>query len=80
MRLITSLRRDQPANHGMLQKELITGSRKSATQNAKVLLKMSISNLREIWSNTALFEFGLVKSDVRQLTINEGYTLLPKFL
>ena len=80
MRLITSLRRDQPANHGTLQKELITGSRKSATQNAKVLLKMSISNLREIWSNTALFEFGLVKSDVRQLTINEAYTLLPKFL
>ena len=80
MRLITSLRRDQPANHGTLQKELITGSRKSATQNAKVLLKMSISTLREIWSNTALFEFGLAKSDVRHLTKNEAYTLLPKFL
>ena len=39
----------------------------SATQNAKLLLKMPISNLREIWSNTALFEFGLAKSDVRQL-------------
>ena len=58
---------NQPANHGMLQEELITGSRNSATQNAKLLLKMAISNLREIRSNTALFEFGLAKSDVRKL-------------
>ena len=67
MHLIISLRRNQPANHGMLQKKFITGSRNSATQNAKFLLKMSISNLREIWSNTALFEFGLAKSDMRKL-------------
>ena len=46
-------------------KELITGSRNSVTQNAKLLLKMPISNLREIWSKMALFEFGPAKSDVR---------------
>ena len=51
----------------MLQKELITGFSNSAAQNATSLLKMPISNLREIWSNTALFEFGLAKSDIRQL-------------
>ena len=67
MRLIISLRRNQPANYGMLQKELITGSRNSATQNAKLLLKMPISTLGEIGSNTALYEFGLENSDVRQL-------------
>ena len=67
MRLIISLRRNQPANHNVLQKEPITGSRNSATQNAKLLLKMPISNLRHIWSNKALFEFSLAKSDIRQL-------------
>ena len=67
MRLITFLRRNLPANHGVLQKELLTGSRNSATQNAKLLLKIPILNLREIWSNTALSEFGLAKSDIRQL-------------
>ena len=60
-------RRNQPANYGMVQKELITGSSNSATQDAKLLLKMPISNLSEIWSNTDLFEFGLAKSDIRQL-------------
>ena len=49
----------------MLQKELTTGSRNLVTQNAK--LSMTISNLREIWSNMVLFEFGLAKSDIRQL-------------
>ena len=48
MRVIISLRRNQPANHDMLQKELIAGSRNSATQNATMLSKMPISNLREI--------------------------------
>ena len=67
MRLIISLTRNQPVNYGMLQKELITGSRNSATQNAKLFLKMPISNLRETLNNTALFEFGLTKPDVRQL-------------
>ena len=67
MRLIISLRRKQWANHGMLQEELITSSRNSAIQNPKLLLKMPISNLGEIWSNTALFKFGLSKSYVGQL-------------
>ena len=49
----------------MLQKELINGSRESVTQNAKLLLRMSILNLREIWSSMALFEFGLGKFDIR---------------
>ena len=40
MRLVISLRRNQPANNDMLQKELITGSSNSATQNAKLLLKI----------------------------------------
>ena len=59
--------RNQPPNHGMLQKEFITYSKSSTTQNATLLLKMPVSNLREIWSNKALPEFGLAKSDVRQL-------------
>ena len=67
MSLIISLRRYQPANHGMLQKELITGPRNTATQNTKLLLKMPMSNLREICNSTALFEFCPAKSDVRQL-------------
>ena len=67
MRLIIFLRRKEPANPGMLQKELITGSRNSATQKAKLLLKVPISNVRKIWSNAALFEFDLRKSYVRQL-------------
>ena len=28
---------------------------------------MTISNLKKTWTNTALFEFGLAKSDIRQL-------------
>ena len=67
MRLIIFLSRHQPANHGLLQKDLLTGSRNSAAQNAKLLLKMPILNLREIWRNTVLLEFGLIKADVRQL-------------
>ena len=67
MRLSISLTRNQPVNHGMLQKELITGSRNSATQNTKLFLKMLISNLRETLNNTALFEFALAKPDVKQL-------------
>ena len=67
MRLIIFLRRNQPDNHSMLQKELLTGSRNSATQNAKLLLKMPILNLRKIWSNTTLLDFDLAKSDIRQL-------------
>ena len=60
MRLFISLTRNQPVNHGMLQKELITGSRNSATQNAKLFLKMPLSNLKETLNDTALFEFALV--------------------
>ena len=67
MRLIIALRRNQPATHGMLQKELILDSRNPATQNAKLLLKITISNLREIWSNMVLFKFGVAKFDIRQL-------------
>ena len=63
-RLIICLKKNQPANHDMLQKELINGSRESVTQNAKLLLRMSILNLREIWSSMALFEFGLGKFDI----------------
>ena len=59
--------RNQTANHGMVQKELITGTSNSARQDAKLLLNMPVLNLREIWSSTALFEFGLAKSDIRQL-------------
>ena len=62
--LIIYLRRNQPANHDMIKQELITGSRNPATQNAKLLLKMTISNLWEIWSNTVLFEFGPATSDI----------------
>ena len=51
----------------MQQVEPITDSRNPATLDAKLLLKMAISNLKEIWSNTALFEFGLLESDIRQL-------------
>ena len=67
MRLIIFLSRHQPANHGLLQKELLTGSRNSAAQNAKLLLKMPILNLRESWRNTVLLEFGLIKFDIIQL-------------
>ena len=69
MRLIISLRRNQPANHNVLQKEPTTGSRNSATQNAKLLLKMPISNVREIRSNTVLPEFGLASFNIRQLPL-----------
>ena len=61
MRLIIFVRRNQPANHGMLQKELITGPRNSARRNAKLLLKVPISNLGE-----NLHKF-LANSDIRQL-------------
>ena len=88
MRLIILLRRNQPANNSMLQKERIADSRNSATQNEKLLLKTSISNLREIWSNTALFEFGLAKSKretadlakTAALTKSEVQERFPKYL
>ena len=50
----------QSATRVMLQTELII-------QNTKLLLKMIFSNLQKTWTNTALFEFGLAKSDIRQL-------------
>ena len=43
----------------MLQKEFMI-------QNTKLLLKMTISNLKKTWTSTALFEFGLAKFDLRQ--------------
>ena len=49
-----SLRGNQPATYDMLQKEIINGFRKTARQNEKLLLKITVSNLRDIWSNTAL--------------------------
>ena len=59
MRLIISLRENQPATHGMLQKEIINGFRKPALQNTRLLLKIVIiSDLRDTWSNTALADFG----------------------
>ena len=58
--LFISLARIQSATRSMLQKELII-------QNTKLLLKMTISNLKKTWTNTALFQFGLAKSDIRQL-------------
>ena len=59
--LIISLESIQSATRVMRQKELII-------QNTKLLLKMTISNLKKAWTNTALFEFGLAKSDIRQLS------------
>ena len=56
--LIISLRENQPATQGMLQKEIINCFRKLAWQNTKLLLKMIISDLRDTYSNTALTEFG----------------------
>ena len=56
--LIIFLTENQPATHHMLQKEIINGFRKPAGQNAKLLLKLIISDLRDTWSNTALTEFG----------------------
>ena len=56
---------NQQATHGMLHKEIINDFRKPARQNAKLLLKMTISNLRDIWSNKALIEFGQAKYDIR---------------
>ena len=50
----------QSATCAMLQNQTII-------QNTKSLLKMIISNLKKTWTNTALFEFGLAKSDIRQL-------------
>ena len=58
--LIISLASIQPATSAMVQKELII-------ENTKSLLKMTISNLKKTWTNTALFEFGLAKPDIRQL-------------
>ena len=51
--------RIQPATRAMLQKQLIK-------QNTKLLLKMTVSNLKKTCTNTALFEFSLAKSDIRQ--------------
>ena len=48
----------------MLQKELVTRPRNPATQNAKLLLKIPILSLREIWNNTAFFELDLAISDL----------------
>ena len=59
LRLIIFLARIQPATRAIPQKELII-------QNTKLLLKMIISNLKKTWTNTALFEFSLAKSDIRQ--------------
>ena len=56
---------DQPATHGMLQKEIIKRFRKPTRQNAELLLKMTTSNLRDVWNNTVLIEFGQAKSDIR---------------
>ena len=52
--------RIQPASRAMLQKELII-------KNTELLLKMTASNLKKTWTNTALFEFGLANSDIRLL-------------
>ena len=60
MLLIISLSRIQPATHAMLQIEFII-------KNTKLILKMTISNLKKSWTNTALFEFSLAKSDIKQL-------------
>ena len=60
MRLVISYARIHPTTHAMPQKELII-------KNTKWLLKMTISYLRKTWTNTALFEFALAKSDMRQL-------------
>ena len=65
VRSIIFLRGKELATHGMLQKEIISGFRKPARQNVKLLLKMTISNLMDIWSNTTLIEFGQAKSDLR---------------
>ena len=59
VRITISLVRIQSATRAMLQKQLII-------QNTKLLLKMTISNLKKICTNTALFDFGLPKSDIRQ--------------
>ena len=56
MHLIISLARIQPANRALLQRELII-------QNTKLLLKMT----ENTWTKMALFEFGLAKSNIRQL-------------
>ena len=54
-----------PATHGMLQKEIINNFRKPARQNAKLLLKLTISGFSDSSSNTALIEFGQAKSNIR---------------
>ena len=54
----------------MLQKEIINGFRKPARKNAKMLLKMTISNLRDIWSILVLIEIGQAKSDIRWYSID----------
>ena len=65
MRLIIPLRGNHSVTHGMLQKEITNDFRKPATQNAKLLLKLAIPNVRDIWSNTALIEFVQAVSDIR---------------
>ena len=60
MHLIFHLARIQPVTGAMLQKELII-------QNTKLLLKITSTNLKKTWTNTALFEFDLAKSDIRLL-------------
>ena len=63
--LVISLRENQSATHGMLQKEIINGFRKPAWQNTKLLLKIIISDLRDTSRNKALTEFSQAKSDMR---------------
>ena len=70
MHLIISLASIQPATSAMVQKELII-------ENTKLLLKMTISNLKKTWTNTALFEFGLAKS--ADLTKSEVQRQFPIF-
>ena len=55
-RLVISVRGNQPATHGMSQRQIKNGFRKPARQNAKLLLKLTISDFRDISSYTALTE------------------------
>ena len=57
-----SLKGNQTATHGMLQKELATGSRNLATQNAN-----NLYDYLKSLGNLELFEFGLAKPGIRQL-------------
>ena len=69
--LIISLVRVQSACV-LLPKEFII-------QNTKLLLKMIISYLKKTWTNTALFEFGLAKSDISSYFLKNFSLELQKF-